>query len=723
VFASSSGSAVTYTYTVQAGESDADGITVGAIALGTSTIRDAAGNDAATGLAGHVPSTSGVVVDTAGPVFVDATVNGATLVMRYADASTLDPAHLPATGAFSVTAGAAPVAVSSVVVDAVAHTVTLTLASPVAGGQAVKVAYADPSASNDVNALQDAAGNDAASLAAVAVVNNTALPAPPVSSATVDGVEVQTSTVTNSDGSVSHSVTIPVVTPSRVEQVGNNTVADIPLVSGTSGASLLGAQVPVGIGLQATGAAAPKPAASSVTDLIREIQAHTTGGSQAQQEMTGGGSGFLSALAGSTPLVVQTVVATAAPGAGTSTDHLSINGAPAGTGNPSTALVLDARALVAGTTIELNNVDFVAVIGAVSLTGGAGSQKVWGDDQSQTIFLGADDDILHGGGGNDIVGSAGGNDQIFGDDGNDVVFGGIGDDYIDGGSGYDIVRLAGANRADYSLRVADGKLVMTHLHGGADGVDVVTNVEALRFTDAAVDTSVYGTVNRLAEALTGSSADLALLDAMTLAARNGATLSQVASAVYRQVGGASAGMSDDAFVKALYHNVLDREADSASVTFWTGRLHAGTSRAEVALALANSAEKLAMQPDDIDFNTTDVATLVRLYDALYGRKADAGGLNFWIGAHEGGMAMTDIADAFVATAEGKARYGALSNAQFIDALYHTALHRDAQAGEAQAWVRELDAGHMDRGDVLLAFANSAEHVALIGTISTSIPTL
>jgi uncharacterized repeat protein (TIGR02059 family) len=722
VFASSSGNSVTYTYTVQAGDNDGDGIAVGAIALGTSTIRDAAGNNASTSLAGHVPATTGVLVDTAAPAYVAATVNEATLVMTYTDAALLDAAHAPGAGAFTVMAGGTAVAVTAVTVNAAAHTVTLTLAAPVANGQAVTVAYADPTGGNDANAIQDAAGNDAASLTATAVVNNTPDPVPPVQTTTVDGLVLQTTTVVNSDGSTSQVLTIPVVTSSRVDVVGNNAVADIPLVTTPAGVSLA-AQVPIGLGLQVSGPAAPKTAGTSLTDLIREIKAHTETGSHDQDQLTGGGSGFLSSMPASAPMVVQTIVPTAAPASGAALDNLVITGTPAGSGNPSTALVIDARALPAGSTIELNDVDFVALIGAVTVTGGAGSQHVWGDGAAQTIILGADDDVLHGGGGNDIVGSAGGNDQIFGDEGDDLVFGGSGNDIIDGGTGSDVLLLAGGSRADYSLRVAGGKLVMTHLHGGTDGVDVVANVETLRFSNATADTSAYGTTMRLVEALTGAKADLATVDAMLSAAQKGATLSQIAQTLYGLSGGATAGASNDAFVKTLYQNVFHRDADAGGLAFWTGKLQAGASRADVALWLANSQEKLAMPPADADFNASDVATLVRMYSSLFDRKADAAGLNYWIAAHEAGKSMADIADAFVASFEASGGYVPMNDAQFVNALYQSALHRQGSASELQYWTGELGSHHLDRGDVLLGFANSAEKIALIGTITTSIDTL
>lgn len=116
----------------------------------------------------------GVAVgDTSGPAFGYATVNGNTLTMTYTDASLLDAVNKPGNSAFAVTSAGSPNAVTNVVVNAAAKTVTLTLTNAVTAGQAVTVAYTDPTAGNDVAALQDAAGNDAASLAATAVSNVT----------------------------------------------------------------------------------------------------------------------------------------------------------------------------------------------------------------------------------------------------------------------------------------------------------------------------------------------------------------------------------------------------------------------------------------------------------------------------------------------------------------------------------------------------------------------
>ncbi|CAN7603326.1 SwmB domain-containing protein [Phenylobacterium sp. LjRoot164] len=467
-YASKTANSITYTYTVQAGDNDVDGIAVNGVSLNGGTIRDGAGNNANLSLSGHLPATAGVLVDTAAPAFVSASVNGATLVITYSDASLLDAAHAPAAGAFSVMVGGAPVSVTAVAVNGAAHTVTLTLATPVAAGAAVTVAYADPTGGDDAHAIQDIGGNDAASLAAASVTNNTPTPTPtpdptptsPPVTTTVDGVQVQTQTSTAPDGSVNQVVTIPVVQAGRVEQVGNNAVADIPLVKDSAGQALLALQVPVGYGLQASGPAQPKPAGDALTDLIREIRAHTSISSQDQGRLGGAGTDFVNGLDTSTPLLVQTIVtsgADTAPGA----RPLTISGQPQAVGQPQTALVIDGRSNP-GVHIELQNVEFAAIIGNATVTGGAGSQHVWGDGASQTIFLGADDDVLHGGGGNDTVGSAGGADEVYGDDGDDVVFGGEGADFVHGNAGNDTARGDAGDDRVYGGKGDD------QVFGGAD---------------------------------------------------------------------------------------------------------------------------------------------------------------------------------------------------------------------------------------------------------------
>ena len=129
------------------------------------------------------PNDPGIPNDVTPPAFTSAVANGNSLVLTYGETlSTSGP--LPT--AFAVTAGGSAVAVTAATVSGSA--VTLTLATPVANGQAVTVAYTDPTAGNDLLAVQDIVGNDAATLAPTAVTNTTPDTTPPLfQSATVAG--------------------------------------------------------------------------------------------------------------------------------------------------------------------------------------------------------------------------------------------------------------------------------------------------------------------------------------------------------------------------------------------------------------------------------------------------------------------------------------------------------------------------------------------------------
>ncbi|WP_239231470.1 DUF4347 domain-containing protein, partial [Comamonas aquatica] len=317
----------------------------------------------------------------------------------------------------------------------------------------------------DADALRDTAGNSALAVNDKTSYNFTTQVAPstpttpttPTVPVPVDGAQVTTQT--GADGTI--TTTIAPVTSGRVDDPSspNNTLADVPLAQSGDTTVLL-ASLPVGFGLSAS-TSGISTAGNALTDLIRQIQQHTAAGSQDQSQLSSAGAGFLGGLASTTPLLVQTIVPTF-QGSGTPGQALGISGQPTAPGQPLTALVINASGLPSGTSLQLNNVDFAAIIGSVSVGGGAGSQHVWGDSANQTILLGADDDVLHGGGGNDTVGSLGGNDQVFGDAGDDIVFGGTGHDTLSGGTGND--RLDGGLGWDTALQigsVADYTLSMT----------------------------------------------------------------------------------------------------------------------------------------------------------------------------------------------------------------------------------------------------------------------
>jgi hypothetical protein len=506
---------------------------------------------------------------------------------------------------------------------------------------------------------------------------------PPVRGTLVDGVRVVTSTQFNGDGSTSHVTDVQVVAPGRIDSVGGNAVADIPL-AGMDGKTILAAQLPTGYGLHVVGQEAPGSAATALADLVRALPA-------AAGQLISGATSFLAGLDTQAPLLVESITPTAAANPST-TAPLVLAGLAAADGGVQTALVIDTRGLGASAQLRLDDIGFAAIVGAAHVTAGTGHQTIVGDGAAQTFVLGA------------------------------------GDADIDGGGGIDTVVMAGAGRAGYSLRVHDGLVVATALDGaagaaGAAGSDRIANVEIVQFS--APDLTAAGTIGRLYEAALGRAADTAGREYWAGQHAAGVTLEDVAAAIVDSGEALGQKQDDAAYVTRLYANVLERSGDTDGMAFWTGQLAAGTvTRAGLALQFADSAEKLALpSSSQLDFNDSDVATLVRMYEALFDRKPDEAGLNFWIGVHESGVAMRTLAQDFLSGSESAAYYATLDDAHFVAALYRTALGHDPSAPEALDWAARLADGVTTRADVLLALADSAEMVQLVGTISTSIETV
>ena len=109
--------------------------------------------------------------DTTAPTFSSAatSTDGAKVILTYNE--TLSSTTATASD-FTVTADGSAATIAGVATSGT--TVELTLSSAVTNGQTVTVAYTDPTSGNDSNAIQDAAGNDAATLNTTTVSNQVA---------------------------------------------------------------------------------------------------------------------------------------------------------------------------------------------------------------------------------------------------------------------------------------------------------------------------------------------------------------------------------------------------------------------------------------------------------------------------------------------------------------------------------------------------------------------
>ena len=162
-------SVLSFLYTVQAGDGSQDLDCTGtfSLTLNGGTIRDAASNNANLtlpnpGQTNSLGYNNDIVVDTTAPTFVSSKVTGTTLTITLSDLNPLDNINPPLASAFAVTVNSVSRSLTDVAVNSTARQVILTLASAVSSGNTVSVTYTDPTAGNDSLALQDLAGNDAA---------------------------------------------------------------------------------------------------------------------------------------------------------------------------------------------------------------------------------------------------------------------------------------------------------------------------------------------------------------------------------------------------------------------------------------------------------------------------------------------------------------------------------------------------------------------------------
>ena len=552
--------------------------------------------------------------DTTAPLFQSAatTTDGSKIILTYNEA--LDAANKAATGAFTVSVGGSSRAVSAVNVNG--STLELTLSSAIANGQGVTVAYVDPTAGNDLHATQDAAGNDAASLAATTVTNTVPAPAPvPTSAPTpapsvpvvipaenstlIDGVAVQT----GSTGNGSTTMTVSAVPAGRQDNPSshNPALADIPVVSDAAGRTLLEVSLPTGVGMNAT-------------NLVAGSQLNTLLASALPQSDPALQQSILNSMGGATTgsnVSLHGLVLSNNGSVGTSGIRIT-GGSELGADQ---VLVIDARQLPQGTRLELNQVKFAVVIGPATVVGGEGRNVVVADDTQQFIVLGSGDDELHGGGGNDVVGSKSGNDLLFGDGGDDRLVGGVGDDTLSGGAGNDIIQGGASDAGQWGVKLdAKGQLQVVFTPANTDladstGLQLSGNwttpsgqgaITDPRWSFIHQDYNLVEDVALLIHGLTGRLPTLTELGMFATAGLSSSQLAQAANDYFVQSSG-GAGQGTASLVQRAITQVMGADfAATATNADWlaagTRFLAQGGSWAEAWLALVRTDAHKASLP-------------------------------------------------------------------------------------------------------------------------------
>ncbi len=107
--------------------------------------------------------------------------------------------------------------------------------------------------------------------------------------------------------------------------------------------------------------------------------------------------------------------------------------------------------------------------------------------------------------------------------------------------------------------------------------------------------------------------------------------------------------------------------------------------------------------------------VTRLYQAYLQRPPDAAGLAYWRAERASPTALQSISEVFADSPEFRARYGQLSNAQFVDLIYANVLDREPDVEGRAYWNTRLETD-LTRGGLMVGFSESAEFVAKTGTV-------
>jgi len=268
----------------------------------------------------------------------------------------------------------------------------------------------------------------------------------------------------------------------------------------------------------------------------------------------------------------------------------------------------------------------------------------------------------------------------------------------------------------------DGKLYFTGVHasaanGGAVELankahlahddDIMYTSGPIKFSDA----SYFDYENPTAPL---SNVDLAILKDLgytvkhTIAARDGHTfLAGSGKEGYGQVEG-TPGL-DTVFIN------LPRSAFTGA---WKDTKYVLTQHAAPAVYNLDSIERIRFADTTLAIDLDGGAGQVyRLYQAVFGRTPDAGGLGFWIGHIDRGMLLSQAADAFVASAEFKRLYGeSPSPDEIVTKLYANVLHRAPDQAGFDFWGAIIKKDPSLVEEVLVAFSESPENVAQVAKV-------
>ena len=156
--------------------------------------------------------------------------------------------------------------------------------------------------------------------------------------------------------------------------------------------------------------------------------------------------------------------------------------------------------------------------------------------------------------------------------------------------------------------------------------------------------------------------------------------------------------SVDALIARQYVDFEGRQPTAGEASPWRPAITGGSSTPEQFIdVLAHGTTWSARR-----------APVTRLYWSFFTRIPDKGGLDYWVGRYAGGMSLAKIAAVFAQSSEFQNTYGSLTNSAFVTLVYQNIFDRDPDPGGLAFWTGQLDAGTKTRGDVMTNFSESSE---------------
>jgi hypothetical protein len=122
----------------------------------------------------------------------------------------------------------------------------------------------------------------------------------------------------------------------------------------------------------------------------------------------------------------------------------------------------------------------------------------------------------------------------------------------------------------------------------------------------------------------------------------------------------------------------------------------------------------------VDGSEVHAGEVRRLYLAYFDREPDAGGAAYWLAKRQAGLTLPAISSYFSHSPEFVARYGTLTDEEFVALVYRSVMRREPDSAGLAYWRQRMAEG-MSRGSLMAHFSESAEFRQATGSLSVETP--